>query len=155
MKTTDFYDIEPKHPIDEKIVERLQNEYKSVFKTRAKELDFKKTSCVNKHMMLMHKALFGENIINSEETGKVKLGNKWARVYRYTINMDTAQYHENIIEFSRGGLFEKQDKDYREKYDELMREQREEIAPLYGSNIELYRTRLNDWSQRLEDLCKD
>ena len=155
MKTTDFYDIEPKHPIDEKIVERLQNEYKSVFKTRAKELDFKKTSCVNKHMMLMHKALFGENIINSEETGKVKVGNKWVRVYRYTINMDTAQYHEKIIEFSRGGLFEKQDKDYREKYDELMREQCEDIAPLYGTNIELYRTRIDDWSQRLEELCKE
>jgi hypothetical protein len=110
-------------------------------------------------MMLMHKALFGDNIINSEETGKVKIGNKWVRVYKYTINKDTAKYHENILIFSRGVAYEALDKDYREKYEELMREQREEIAPLYGSNIELYRTRIDEWSQRLEvlqtSLCKE
>ena len=68
------------------------------FKTRAKEIDFSKRYCVNKHMMIMHKNLFGENIINSEEIGR---GKKRTRLYKYTINMDVAQYHRTIIEFSR------------------------------------------------------
>jgi hypothetical protein len=87
VKTTDFYDIEPKHPIDEKIVERLQNEYKSVFKTRAKELDFKKISCVNKHMMLMHYNLYLAKIlsIRSEETGRAKIGKKRIHILLNTL----------------------------------------------------------------------
>ena len=48
--------------------------------------------------MIMHKNLFGENIIHSEESGR---GKKRTRLYKYTINMDVAQYHRTIIEFSR------------------------------------------------------
>ena len=98
--TTDFYNIEPVHPVDDTIVVKLQNEYKSVFKTRAKELDFKKMSCVNKHMMLMHKSLFGENIINSEEIRR-QVGTKSIKTYKYTINMNTAKYHQVVIDYSR------------------------------------------------------
>ena len=53
-------------------------------------------------MMLMHKHLFGDNIINTKILGKFKVGNKRANIYEYTINLDTASYHENIIQFSRG-----------------------------------------------------
>jgi hypothetical protein len=98
VHSTDFYDIEPKKDIDEMEIKKLENEYKIIFKTRAKELDFSKRYCVNKHMMLMHKNLFGENIINSEEIGR---GKKRTRLYKYTINMDVALYHRSIIEFSR------------------------------------------------------
>ena len=98
VHSTDFYDIEPKKDIDETDIKKLENEYKIVFKTRAKEIDFSKRYCVNKHMMIMHKNLFGENIIHSEEVGR---GKKRTRLYKYTINMDVAQYHRTIIEFSR------------------------------------------------------
>ena len=101
-KVSDFYDIAIKHPIDEKEIEKLQKEYCNVFKTRATDIDFKKDSCINKHMMLMHKHLFGENIINTEIIGKYKIGNKRSNLYKYTINLDTASYHETIIQFSRG-----------------------------------------------------
>ena len=99
---TDFYDIKIKHSIDEKNIEKLQKEYCCAFKTRAKDIDFKKDSCINKHMMLMHKQLFGENIITTEILGKYKIGNKRSNIYKYTINLDTASYHETIIQFSRG-----------------------------------------------------
>jgi len=98
----DFHDIEIKHPIDEKEVETLQKEYCIVFKTRAIDIDFKKNSCINKHMMLMHKHLFGENIINTEIIGKYKVGNKRSNLYKYTINLDTTSYHHTLIDFSRG-----------------------------------------------------
>jgi hypothetical protein len=98
VHSTDFYDIEPKKDIDEKDIKQLQKDYKVIFKTRAKEIDFSKRYCVNKHMMIMHKNLFGENIIHSEESGR---GKKRTRLYKYTINMDVAQYHRTIIEFSR------------------------------------------------------
>ena len=52
--------------------------------------------------MLMHKNLFGENIITTEILGKYKIGNKRSNLYKYTINLDTASYHETIIQFSRG-----------------------------------------------------
>jgi len=96
--STDFYDIEPKKDIDEKDIKQLEKDYIVIFKTRAKEIDFSKRYCVNKHMMIMHKNLFGENIIHSEESGR---GKKRTRLYKYTINMDVAQYHRTIIEFSR------------------------------------------------------
>ena len=101
-KVTDFYDIKIKHSIDEKNIEKLQKEYCCAFKTRAIDIDFKKDSCINKHMMLMHKHLFGDNIINTKILGKFKVGNKRANIYEYTINLDTASYHETIIQFSRG-----------------------------------------------------
>ena len=71
--------------------------------------------------------------------------------------MDTAQYHDKIIEFSRGGLYacEKQDKDYQEKYDELIREQREEISPLHATNLDEYLKRNENWNRILEELCKE
>jgi len=96
--STYFYEIEPKKDIDEKDIKQLEKDYKVIFKTRAKEIDFSKRYCVNKHMMIMHKNLFGENIIHSEESGR---GKKRTRLYKYTINMDVAQYHRTIIEFSR------------------------------------------------------
>ena len=99
---TDFYDIAIKQPIDEKIIDKLQKEYCIVFKTRAKDIDFKKNSCINKHMMIMHKHLFGENIITTEEVGRFKVEKKRVKMYKYTINMETAIYHETIIQFSRG-----------------------------------------------------
>jgi hypothetical protein len=98
----DFHDIEIKHPIDENEVKKLQDEYCIVFKTRAIDIDFKKNSCINKHMMLMHKHLFGDNIINTEIIGKFKVGNKRSNLYKYTINLDTTSYHHTLIDFSRG-----------------------------------------------------
>ena len=79
-------------------IKKLEKRYEIVFKTRAKKIDFSNRHCVNKHMMIMHKNLFGENIIHSEESGR---GKKRTRLYKYTINMDVAQYHRTIIEFSR------------------------------------------------------
>ena len=37
-----------------------------------KKIYFSNRYCVNKHMMIMHKNLFGENIIHSEEVGRGK-----------------------------------------------------------------------------------
>lgn len=122
----DFHDIEIKHPIDEKEVDKLQKEYCMVFKTRAKDIDFKKNSCINKHMMLMHKHLFGENIINTEIIGKYKVGNKRSNLYKYTINLDTTSYHHTLIDFSRGRPEPEEDTEYNKQYnvehDELIEE---------------------------------
>jgi hypothetical protein len=57
-----FYDIEPKKDIDVKDIKKFEKDYKIVFKTRAKEIDFSNRYFVNKHMMIMHKNLFGENM---------------------------------------------------------------------------------------------
>ena len=49
-------------------------------------------------MTLMHKHLFGENIISTEIVLRTfKVENK-----RSNINIETANYHETIEEFSRG-----------------------------------------------------
>ncbi len=49
----------------------------------------------------MYKHLFGENIINTE-VGRFILDKKRVKMYKYTINMETAIYHETIIQCSRG-----------------------------------------------------
>ena len=99
---SDFYDIKIKHSIDENNIEKLQKEYCCAFKTRAKDIDFKKDSCINKHMMLMHKNLFGENIITTEILGKYKIGNTKNIVFirvSLKINIKFFEFKENLISF--------------------------------------------------------
>ena len=147
-ETADFYDIEPKHPIDEKIVDTLQKEYCLTFKTRAKEIDFKKLSCVNKHMMIMHKNLFGENIVNSEETGRVKVGNKRVKVYKYTINMETANTTKTSLNTHDGLTRNWKMKNVRQKnmtsYEENMRRK----LPLLDTDKDEYYRKNKDWTMR-------
>ena len=72
---------------------------------KAKDIDFKKNSCINKHMMLMHKHLFGENIITTEIIGKYKVGTKRSNLYKYTINLDITDYQDVFINFANEDQF--------------------------------------------------
>jgi hypothetical protein len=99
--------------------------------------------------MIMHKNLFGENIVNSEETGRVKVGNKRVKVYKYTINMETAKYHEDIIKYSRWTDQELEDEKCETKeYDVLRREYDEEILPLLDTDKDEYYRKNKDWTMR-------
>ena len=92
LEKTEADGIQPTKALESKEAKDLYNKFNTVFRVRAKKLDFTKLNDINKTLNRIYKELF-KDFVETTRKGK-------QRKYIFTINKEQFDYHKTLFNFS-------------------------------------------------------